>query len=103
MSTIPFFILVFGLSAGAGKLIGGICSDRFGRIPTVTIATAFSFLYFAFNAPALTVLGIFALQTSTPIVLSAAIQRVPKYAATLAGLLLGFGLALAGIAFHFLS
>lgn len=90
-------ILAFGVAAGIGKLAGGIFADRFGRAPTIIIATAFALLCFLEGSMIMTVVGIFALQSSTAIILSSAVQRLPRHAGTVAGLILGFGLALAGV------
>ena len=96
-TTIPILTLVFGLAAGTGKLAGGCIADRFGRANTVIIATAFSLLCFLEGSVLMIVIGIGALQSSTGIILSAAVQRLPKYSATTTGLILGLGLILAGI------
>lgn len=97
-TTVPMLILVFGLSAGVGKLLGGVFADRFGRVPIVSITTVFALLCFAEGSLPMAVVGIFALQSSTSIILSSAVQRMPTYAATVSGLILGLGLAVAGIA-----
>lgn len=97
-TTIPVLILAFGLAAGIGKLTGGFVADRFGRVPTVAVATTFSLACFLEGSLIMIVIGIGALQSSTGIILSAAVQRLPKYPATIAGLILGLGLALAGAA-----
>ncbi len=96
-TTVPMLMLAFGLAAGIGKLAGGFVSDRFGRLPTSVIATIFATLCFFEGSPIMAIIGVGALQSSTSIVLSAAVQRLPKYSATVAGLILGLGLALAGI------
>ncbi len=90
-------ILAFGIAAGIGKLAGGIFADRFGRMPTTIIATVFALLCFLEGSIVMTIIGIFALQSSTSIILSSAVQRFPRHAGTVAGLILGFGLALAGV------
>lgn len=97
-TAIPTLILAFGLAAGIGKLTGGFVADRFGRVSTVAVATAFALACFVEGSLMMIAIGVAALQSSTGIVLSAAVQRSPKYSATVAGLILGLGLALAGIA-----
>lgn len=97
-TAIPTLILAFGLAAGIGKLTGGFVADRFGRVSAVAVATAFALACFVEGSLIMIAIGIAALQSSTGIVLSAAVQRSPKYSATVAGLILGLGLALAGIA-----
>lgn len=93
----PVLILAFGFSAGIGKLAGGFVSDRFGRLITTVITTIFALFCFLEGSITMTIVGIGALQSSTGIVLSAAVQRLPTHSATIAGLILGLGLALAGI------
>lgn len=97
-TAIPALMLAFGLAAGIGKLAGGFVADRFGRVSTVAIATLFALACFLEGSTIMFVIGIGALQSSTGVILSAAVQRLPKYPATIAGLILGLGLALAGIA-----
>lgn len=97
-TAIPTLMLAFGLAAGLGKLTGGFVADRFDRAPIVIIATTFALACFLEGSPIMIIIGIGALQSSTGVILSAVVQRLPKYPATTAGLVLGLGLALAGIA-----
>ncbi len=89
-------ILAFGIVAGLGKLVGGYAADRFGSWHIIGITALLSLLCFPVPSFLFLLLGIFFLQSSTPIILATAVQTFPRYAATIAGCVLGFAIAVGG-------
>ncbi len=95
-------LLLIGIAAGIGKMLGGIAGDTFGArtiaVGSLVIACGFVF------APSigLFVIGVLLLQSSTPIILAEVVHRMPRFPATGTGLVLGLGLAIGGalLMFH---
>lgn len=95
-------ILVVGLLAGVGKLLGGWLGDKFGWGITASLGVLVAVLCFT-QLPGLLGLGlgVVALQSSTPILLAAVVKLMPRFPATASGLVLGLALVLGGILAHF--
>ena len=94
----PATILLLGVSAALGKLLGGLLGARFGwrRTVGVSLALAIPLLTAGPGQPLLLALGVAALQASTPLLLTVLIGLMPRQPATAAGLALGLALAVGG-------
>lgn len=99
-------VVVLAVCAGLGKIVGGYIADRAGNATTIFAGLALATLSFA-NSHTSTIglgLGVFFLQTSTPILLAEVAARFPRRPATAAGLVLGLAIFLGGAwalaAFH---
>ncbi|HEY9841783.1 MAG: hypothetical protein ACAI44_29020 [Candidatus Sericytochromatia bacterium] len=94
----PAMILLLGISAALGKLLGGLLGARFGWRHTVgvSLALAIPLLAAGPGQPLLLALGVAALQASTPLLLTVLIGLMPRQPATAAGLALGLALAVGG-------
>lgn len=90
-------ILIFGIVAGLGKLFGGIAADMFGAKIVIPITVLAALVCFINPSFLLIVLGVFFLQSSTPIILTEVIKRLPRFPATGAGLVLGFAIVIGGV------
>ncbi len=92
-------ILVLGISAFAGKLIGGFAADKIGwkRWVYITLPLALIFLQFGKDNILMLAFGIAALQSSVPISLLLMRKSIPSFPATASALSLGTSIALAGL------
>ena len=91
--------LWLALSAGLGKLLGGIFADRFGwrRWMVAALVLSMPFLAFKENGFLLLLLGVFFLQSVTPLSIAAVGQMLPSSPALAASLVLGLGVILGGV------
>ncbi len=87
------------LAAGLGKLIGGFLADKFGWRTYAIIALVASAFLLAFGGAALwpLLMGIFFLQSVTPLSLAAVGYLMPSSPALATGLVLGVGVLLGGL------
>lgn len=92
-------ILVIGISAFTGKLIGGFVADRIGWKKFVYISLPVALLLFQFGRENIYALafGIACLQGSVPVTLLLMGRSLPLYPATASALSLGSSIALAGL------
>ena len=95
----PNGILIIGISAFAGKIIGGFVADKIGWKKFVYITLPIALLLFQFGKENIYALafGIACLQSSVPITLLLMSRSLPLYPATAAALSLGTSIALAGL------
>ena len=92
-------ILIIGISAFAGKMIGGFVADKIGWKRYVYISLPLALLFFQFGKENIYALafGIACLQSSVPITLLLMGQQLQLYPATATALSLGASIALAGL------
>lgn len=92
-------LLVIGLSAFAGKIIGGFFADRIGWKRWVFITLPLSFVFLELGHENLIALsfGVACLQSSVPVTLQLMYNTVPNYPATISALSLGTVIAFAGL------
>lgn len=90
-------LLVLGIAAGVGKMLGGIAGDKLGARVAAVGSLVIACSLFLAPTPGRFVLSILLLQSSTPIILAAVVRRMPRFPATATGLVLGFALALGGV------
>jgi FSR family fosmidomycin resistance protein-like MFS transporter len=92
-------ILIIGISAFAGKIIGGFVADKIGWKKFVYISLPLALLLFQFGKENIYALafGIACLQSSVPITLLLMGRSLPQYPATATALSLGTSIALAGL------
>jgi len=92
-------ILIIGISAFAGKIIGGFVADKIGWKKFVYISLPLALLLFQFGKENIYALafGIACLQSSVPITLLLMSRSLPQYPATATALSLGTSIALAGL------
>ncbi len=95
-------ILIIGLSAFAGKIIGGFIADQIGWKKWMYISLPLSFVLLHFGKDNLYILafGIAALQSSVPITHLLMYKAIPAFPATATALTLGTAIALAGLPFY---
>jgi|GEM_PF-742486 len=95
----PNGLLIIGISAFAGKLIGGFLADAIGWKKYVYISLPLAFLLLQFGKENIYALGfgIACLQSSVPITLLLMARNLPLYPATATGLSLGASVAIAGL------
>jgi MFS transporter, FSR family, fosmidomycin resistance protein len=98
-------ILIIGISAFAGKIIGGFLADKIGWKKYVYISLPLALLLFQFGKDNIVALGfgIACLQSSVPITLLLMARSLPLYPATATGLSLGTSVALAGLPLYLVS
>jgi FSR family fosmidomycin resistance protein-like MFS transporter len=98
-------ILIIGISAFAGKIIGGYLADFIGWKKFVYITLPLSFLLFQFGKENIYALafGIACLQSSVPLTLLLMSQSLPLYPATATALSLGTSIAFAGLPLYMVS
>lgn len=89
-------LLLLGVAAGIGKLLGSLSADRYGRALTIWLSLFLAVIGFVQGSFSCILIGVIGLQASTPIILASGVQWFPKRASLMAGLLLGFGIALGG-------
>lgn len=92
-------ILVLGISAFLGKIIGGFVADRIGwkKFIYITLSIAFVLLHFGKDNIYALGFGIACLQSSVPLTLLFMCRSLPLYPATATSLSLGTSVALAGL------
>ena len=92
-------ILIIGIAAFAGKIIGGFVADRIGWKKFVYISLPLALLLFQFGKENIYALafGIACLQSSVPVTLLLMSRSLPQYPATATALSLGTSIALAGL------
>ena len=92
-------ILYIGLSACAGKLLGGWMADRFGWKPVLygCLVAAWLFLGVGPNNLYTLCAGIACIQSSVPLTLLMMVRSLPVYPATGVAFSLGTSVALAGL------
>jgi MFS transporter, FSR family, fosmidomycin resistance protein len=98
-------ILIIGMSAFAGKIIGGFLADKIGWKKYVYISLPLALLLFQFGKDNIVALGfgIACLQSSVPITLLLMARSLPQYPATATALSLGTSVALAGLPLYLVS
>jgi predicted MFS family arabinose efflux permease len=98
-------IIIIGLSAFAGKIIGGFLADKIGWKKYVYISLPLALLLFQFGKENIVALGfgIACLQSSVPITLLLMARSLPLYPATATALSLGTNVALAGLPLYLVS
>jgi FSR family fosmidomycin resistance protein-like MFS transporter len=76
-----FFLLLPGLSACAGKVLGGILGDRFGAktVGTGALLMSIPFLFLGRNIAFLSVIGIILFNITMPITLCAVASKFPYH------------------------
>ncbi len=92
-------ILIIGISAFLGKIIGGFIADKIGWKKFIYITLPIALLLFQFGKENIYALafGIACLQSSVPITLLLMSRNLPLYPATATALSLGTSVALAGL------
>lgn len=92
-------ILIIGLSAFVGKIIGGFMADKIGwkRWVYISLPLAFFFLQFGKDNLYMLAFGIACLQSSVPITHLLMYKAIPSFPATATALSLGTAIALAGL------
>ena len=98
-------MVVIGISAFAGKMIGGFLADRIGWKLWVYISLPLAFLLLQFGKGNLMMLGfgVASLQSSVPISLLLMRRNLPEFPATSIAMTLGVGIALAALSFFILD
>ncbi len=92
-------LLVIGISAFLGKMLGGFVADKVGWKTWVYITLPLAFVLLQFGRDHIYMLGfgIACLQSSVPISLVLMRQSMPLYPGVSSALVLGVGIALAGL------
>ncbi len=92
-------LVIIGISAFAGKLVGGAVADRIGWKTYTYICLPLALLLFQFGKENIYALGfgIASLQSSVPITLLLMSRSLPLYPGTATALSLGTSVALAGL------
>lgn len=101
----PNGILIIGISAFAGKIIGGFVADKIGWKKFVYITLPIALVLFQFGKENIYALafGIACLQSSVPITLFLMSRSLPIYPATATALSVGTSIALAGLPVYLIS
>jgi FSR family fosmidomycin resistance protein-like MFS transporter len=101
----PNGILIIGISAFAGKIIGGFVADKIGWKKFVYITLPIALILFQFGKENIYALafGIACLQSSVPITLLLMSRSLPMYPATATALSVGTSIALAGLPVYLIS
>ena len=92
-------LILAGLAAMAGKILGGVLSDRLGwrRYGFWALLLATPLLAFGGTAPAFFLPGIMLLQSATPAAVLGMYRLMPKMPATAIGMCFGLAIAIGGI------
>jgi hypothetical protein len=92
-------VLVFGISAFLGKIIGGTLADKIGWKKFIYITLPLAFILFQFGKENLYAMafGIACRQSSVPLTLLLISRSLPLFPATATALSLGTSVALAGL------
>lgn len=98
-------LLIIGISAFAGKIIGGFLADRIGWKLWVYISLPLAFLLLQFGKGNLIMLGfgIACLQSSVPVSLLLMRRSMPEFPATSVAMTLGVAIALAALSFFIID
>jgi MFS transporter, FSR family, fosmidomycin resistance protein len=98
-------LLIIGISAFLGKIIGGFIADKIGWKKFVYITLPLAFILFQFGKQNIYALGfgIACLQSSVPITLLLMSRSLPIYPATATALSLGASVALAGLPLYLIN
>ena len=98
-------ILILGISAFIGKIIGGFLADKVGWKKFIYVTLPVAFVLFQFGKENIYALafGIACLQSSVPITLLLMARSLPLFRATAAALSLGTSVALAGLPLYMYS
>ncbi|MBP6432593.1 MAG: hypothetical protein KA319_12575 [Ferruginibacter sp.] len=98
-------ILIIGISAFLGKIVGGFIADKIGWKKYVYITLPIALLLFHFGKQNIYALGfgIACLQSSVPITLLLMSRSLPIYPATATALSLGASVAIAGLPLFLIS
>lgn len=98
-------ILILGISAFFGKIIGGFLADTIGwkKFIYITLPLAFVLLHFGKENIYALAFGIACLQSSVPLTLLLMSRSLPLFPATASALSLGTSVALAGLPLYMLS
>ena len=97
--------LIIGVSAFAGKIIGGFVADRVGWKRFVYITLPLALLLFQFGKENIYAMGfgIACLQSSVPVTLMLMGRSLPLFPATASAISLGTSIALAGLPLYMLN
>jgi FSR family fosmidomycin resistance protein-like MFS transporter len=92
-------LLILGLSAAIGKIVGGVMGDWIGwrRWAFLALIGASVLLTWAEDSVAALAIGLALLQSATPIALAATAQLIPSKPAFASGLALGFAITIGGL------
>jgi FSR family fosmidomycin resistance protein-like MFS transporter len=98
-------MLIIGISAFLGKIIGGLVADKIGWKRFIYISLPIALLLFQFGKDNIYALafGIACLQSTVPITLLLMSRSLPLYPATASALSLGTSIALAGLPVYMIS
>jgi predicted MFS family arabinose efflux permease len=98
-------VLYIGLSAFAGKIIGGFIADKIGVKKFIYISMVIALLLFQFGKENIYTLcvGVACLQSSVPVTLLLMSRSLPLNPATATALTLGTSIALAGLPLYLVS
>ncbi|MEO7312194.1 MAG: hypothetical protein ABIX01_17455 [Chitinophagaceae bacterium] len=98
-------LLIIGISAFLGKIIGGFLADRMGWKTWVYITLPLAFVLLQFGRDNIYMLGfgIACLQSSVPISLLLMRQSMPLYPGVSSAIVLGVGIAVAGLPMYVLN
>jgi len=98
-------ILIIGISAFAGKILGGFVADKIGwkKFVYITLPVALLLLQFGKENIYALAFGIACLQSSVPITLLLMSRSLPLYPATATALSLGTSIAFAGLPVYLIS
>jgi FSR family fosmidomycin resistance protein-like MFS transporter len=93
--------LILALAAGAGKLLGGFASDRFGwlRFTLVALSASILLLIMGGNWFGAVLAGVFFLQSVTPLSIATLGRLMPRMPGLAASLGLGTAIILGGVPF----
>lgn len=101
----PDGLFIIGVSAFAGKILGGFIADKIGWKKFVYITLPLALLFFQLGKDNIYALafGIACLQSSVPITLLLMSKSLPLYPATATALSLGTSVAIAGLPIYVIS
>lgn len=96
---IEYGLLILGLSAFCGKIIGAVMADKIGWKNWLYISLPLAFIFFEIGRESIWALGfgIACLQSSVPLTLQLMYKCLPSYPATASAMSLGTVIALAGL------
>ena len=98
-SQIEYGLLILGLSAFCGKIIGAVMADKIGWKKWLFISLPLAFIFMQIGRESIWALGfgIACLQSSVPLTLQFMYRSMPSYPVTAAAMSLGTVIALAGL------
>ena len=96
---IEYGLLILGLSAFCGKIIGAVMADKIGWKNWLYISLPLAFIFFEIGRESVWALGfgIACLQSSVPLTLQLMYRCLPSFPATASAMSLGTVIALAGL------